>query len=104
MHDDNHGRTLVQRCGDLWEPVADESKRMQHGYVGVEHLFNALARQQGGLVERVLRAAGMAPAAVRDAIRRESGTGAASTVGEAPLTARLVDVLDHPHPPRPETE
>lgn len=85
---------MAERCGDLWEQATAESKRMQHGYVGVEHVFNAMARQQGGWLDRLLLAVGMDPSAVRDAIRREVGTGAAMHSGDPTLTPRLLDVLD----------
>jgi len=65
MNDDRHSVELAKRCGSLWQQAVEESNRMRHAYVGVEHVFNAMARQQGGLVERLLLTVGMDPAVGR---------------------------------------
>lgn len=93
MNDKKKSGGWSPQCGGLLEEAVEESRRLRHAYLGVEHVFNALARRSGGLGERLLRVAGLDPAAVRDAIRREAGTGSRTEPGDLPLTPRLLDVL-----------
>ena len=82
-----------QKCDGLLEETIEEARRMRHPYIGVEHAFNALLRRAGGVAERLMRVNGMDPVIIRDAIRRESGTGASSTTVELAMTPRMLDVL-----------
>lgn len=60
---------------DILINARQESHRMQHYYIGVEHLFVALLEIQGGLARSLLEAQGLAPEYVIDAIRRKIGKG-----------------------------
>jgi hypothetical protein len=60
---------------DILINARQESFRMQHYYVGVEHLFIGLLEIQGGLTTSILEAAGLTTEYVIDAIRRKTGKG-----------------------------
>lgn len=61
---------------DILINARQESFRMQHYYVGVEHLFIALLEIQNGLASGLLEEQGLTPEYVIDAIRRATGKGA----------------------------
>jgi hypothetical protein len=60
---------------DILINARQESFRMRHHYLGVEHLFIALLEVQGGLTTSILAEHGLAPEYVVDAIRRKIGKG-----------------------------
>ncbi len=60
---------------DILINARQESFRMQHYYLGVEHLFIGLLNIQGGLVCSLLEERGLTTEYVVDAIRRKAGKG-----------------------------
>ncbi len=60
---------------DVLIHARQESFRMRHFYLGVEHLFIALLEIQGGLTANILEDHGLTPDYVIDAVRRKSGKG-----------------------------
>ncbi|MFN8560761.1 MAG: Clp protease N-terminal domain-containing protein [Anaerolineae bacterium] len=60
---------------DILINARQESFRMQHYYLGVEHLFIGLLDIQGGLTVSLLEERGLTTEYVVDAIRRKAGKG-----------------------------
>jgi ATP-dependent Clp protease ATP-binding subunit ClpC len=60
---------------DILISARQESYRMRHFYLGVEHLFIALLEIKGGLASGILEEQGLTPEYVIDAIRRKVGKG-----------------------------
>lgn len=60
---------------DILINARQESYRMQHYYMGVEHLFIGLLDIQGGLLVSLLEDRGLTTEYVVDAIRRKAGKG-----------------------------
>ncbi|NDJ59580.1 MAG: phosphotransferase [Chloroflexi bacterium] len=60
---------------DILINARQESFRMQHYFLGVEHLFIALLEIQGGLASSILEEHGLTARYVIDAIRRHAGKG-----------------------------
>ncbi len=60
---------------DILINARQESFRMQHYYLGVEHLFIGLLDIQGGLTSSLLEERGLTTEYVVDAIRRKAGKG-----------------------------
>jgi hypothetical protein len=60
---------------DILISARQESVEMRHHYLGVEHLFIALLRIQGGLTSSILEDLGIKADYVVDAIRRKTGKG-----------------------------
>jgi len=74
---------------DILINARQESHRMQHYYIGVEHLFVALLEIQGGLAGSLLEAQGLTPEYVIDAVRRKIGKGSQRRLwAGAPYTPR----------------
>ncbi|MCK6580588.1 MAG: phosphotransferase [Anaerolineae bacterium] len=61
--------------GDILINARQESIRMRHYYLGVEHLFISLLEIQGGLTASLLESYGFTPRYIVDAIRRVAGKG-----------------------------
>jgi hypothetical protein len=72
-----------------------ESHRMRHYYIGVEHLFIALLDIRGGLTRSILEEQGLTPDYVSDAIRRKIGKGSQRRLwAGTPSTPRANVILD----------
>lgn len=60
---------------DILISARQESHRMRHFYLGVEHLFIALLEIRGGLAAGIMEQYGITPEFVIDAVRRKTGKG-----------------------------
>ncbi|MEL7675489.1 MAG: Clp protease N-terminal domain-containing protein [Chloroflexota bacterium] len=58
---------------DIMNLARQESTRLHHYFIGVEHLFVALTQLQGGLTAAVLESHGLSPRFVRYSIRESVG-------------------------------
>lgn len=80
---------------DIIISARQESHRMRHFFLGVEHLFIALLDIQNGLASSVLTEHGVTPEYVIDAIRRKAGKGSKQRLwAGVPNTPRTEVVLD----------
>lgn len=70
----------------------NESRRLQHQYVGTEQLLVAVLTEETGIAAQVLMAAGVRLDAVRSAIERQIGRGS-GTPTEIPFTPRAKTTL-----------
>ncbi len=88
-------KEIRERCARLLRAAEEEALRLQHNYIGVEHLFMALTRHEDGPTFALLRRAGFNPRQVRADIRREigMGDGAGMESRPLPLTPRMEIVL-----------
>ncbi|MCS7070744.1 MAG: hypothetical protein NZM00_04510, partial [Anaerolinea sp.] len=88
-------KEIRERCAKLLQAAEQEARRLQHAYIGVEHLFMAMTRREDGPTFALLRRAGFNPRQVRADIRREIGMGdsVVSETGLLPLTPRMEIVL-----------
>ena len=73
------------------EAARGEARRLRHGHLGVEHLFLALLEDEA--VAARLGAHGLDAPALRDAVRREAGTGRAGAAATLAPTPRLSALL-----------
>lgn len=92
-HPDIPENEIRERCGALLAPAAEEARRLNHNYIGVEHLFIAATKNDMGPTATLLRRAGLNPRHVRNEIRREIGTGDGIPREVLPLTPRTEMVL-----------
>jgi len=86
-------KELRDKCAPLLNAAAEEARRLQHNYIGTEHLFIAATRSENGPTCDLLRRAGFEPRQVRNEIRREIGTGDGPMTDTLPLTPRSAMVL-----------
>lgn len=84
---------LRERCRAILTLATEEARRMAHEYIGVEHVFIALTREEDSLTSSLLLKAGHNPREVRAQIRAEIKQGDGTLDRELPLTLRLQMVL-----------
>lgn len=72
--------------------AVQDARRLQHSWLGVEHLFLALLRIEGGATVRALQQMGHEASEVRRRLRERVGAGARA-VDNPPLTPRAERVL-----------
>lgn len=84
---------LRERCRAILTLASEEARRMAHDYIGVEHVFIALTREEDSLTSSLLLKAGHNPREVRAQIRAEIKQGDGTLDRELPLTQRLQMVL-----------
>jgi ATP-dependent Clp protease ATP-binding subunit ClpC len=84
---------IRERCADILAAAAEEARRLDHNYIGAEHIFLALTRNDNGLTSHLLRRAGLDVRYVRNEIRKEVGTGDGKLGQVLPLTPRAELVL-----------
>ncbi len=72
----------------------DESRRLDHSYIGTEHLLAGLAREERGAGGRALRSAGVTLDAVRERIETLVGRGQQPRSGHIPFTPRAKKCLE----------
>lgn len=86
-------KELRSRCAPHIAAAAEEARRLQHAYIGVEHFFIAMTKREDGATSQLLRRAQLNPRNVRAEIRRELGSGEGSITEVLPLTPRAAMVL-----------
>ncbi len=84
---------IRERCAALLTGAAREAQKLNHNYIGVEHLFIAASRNEHGPVSQLLFRAGLTPHTVRREIRRDIGTGEGPLDDVLPLTPRAAMIL-----------
>lgn len=86
-------KEIRERCSQILAMAAEEARRLGHSYIGTEHLFIAMTRNENGPTCALMRRAGMNPREVRNEIRREVGTGEGPQSEVLPITPRSEMVL-----------
>jgi ATP-dependent Clp protease ATP-binding subunit ClpC len=72
----------------------DESRRLNHNYIGTEHLLAGLAREERGAARRALEASGLTVEAVRGVIETLVGRGERAPSGHIPFTPQAKKALE----------
>ena len=72
----------------------DEARRLNHNYLGTEHLLLALLRDRRGSAARTLRDLGLSLPAVRREVKRIIGIGSEAPAGRIPSTPRAKKVFE----------
>jgi ATP-dependent Clp protease ATP-binding subunit ClpC len=86
-------KEIREKCREILSRAAEEARRLRHNYIGVEHVFMALTRDDKGDTCRLLRRASLNPRHVRREIRREVGMSDDQPGEVLPLTPRCAMVL-----------
>ncbi len=73
MADKNKMERFTQRARRVLTLAQEEAERMQHSYIGTEHLLIGLMREEGGVAGRVLRELGLNVQEVSDMVDRMTG-------------------------------
>jgi ATP-dependent Clp protease ATP-binding subunit ClpC len=72
----------------------EEARRLDHGYIGTEHLLLGLLRQEDGIAARALVSLGIALEPVRSRVAGLVGRGESRETGQIPFTPRAKKVLE----------
>ncbi len=72
----------------------EEARKLQHNYIGTEHILLGLLAVQGGMAFKILDRFGMSPDGVREEVVARVGTGTATIEGHIPFTPRAKKTLE----------
>lgn len=86
-------KEIRERCAGILASAAEEARKLGHNYLGAEHLFMAITRNDDGPTCTLLKQAGLKPRDVRSEIRHEIGNGEGQLDDVLPLTPRAEMIL-----------
>ena len=72
----------------------DEARRLDHNYIGTEHILLGLVKEGEGVAAKALEALGIGLAAVRQQVEEIIGRGQETPGGHIPFTPRAKKVLE----------
>src|SRR5271166_3726538 len=72
----------------------EEARRLQHNYIGTEHVLLGLLGEPGGLASRALDRFGVSLEGAREDVKAIVGTGKSTTTGHIPFTPRAKKTLE----------
>jgi hypothetical protein len=91
-------QTMFQRFTDRARQVVvlaqEEARRLDHNYVGTEHILLGLISEGGGVAARALESLGISLDAVRQQVEEIIGQGQQAPSGHIPFTPRAKKVLE----------
>ncbi len=72
----------------------EEARRLNHRYIGTEHILLGLVAEEGGVAMRVLKELNISPEQVRAAVERAVGRGTRAPFTQPTLTPRTKRVIE----------
>jgi ATP-dependent Clp protease ATP-binding subunit ClpA len=72
----------------------EESRMLDHNYIGTEHLLLGLIHERGTIAAAAIESAGLTLAAARAEVEAMIGRGASAPIGHIPFTPRAKKVLE----------
>ncbi len=85
---------FTQRARRVLSLAQEEAERMQHGYIGTEHLLLGLLREDGGVAGRVLRELGLETERVEALVERKTSSGQRAPFAKLDLSPGTKKVLE----------
>jgi ATP-dependent Clp protease ATP-binding subunit ClpC len=85
---------FTERARQVVVLAQDEARRLQHNYIGTEHLLLGLLREEEGIAARVLGSLGVTADEVRAEVERVVGQGDEVPTGQIPFTPRAKHALE----------
>ncbi len=76
------------------QTAQEEATRLNHNYIGTEHVLLGLAKEESGLASKVLRDLGASPADVARAVERMAPRNPRAPFGRPTLTPRTKRVIE----------
>ncbi len=83
-----------ERARRVLTSAQEEAQRLNHGYIGTEHLLLGLIREEEGVGSKVLTNLGVTLSKVRSAVEYIIGRGEKPATGEIELTPRAKRVIE----------
>jgi ATP-dependent Clp protease ATP-binding subunit ClpC len=94
MNSTNRFNKFTERARKVIQLAQEESQRLQHNYIGTEHLLLGLVREGEGVAAKVLTGLGVDLEKVRRAVESIIGRGDSVVPGEIGLTPRAKKVIE----------
>lgn len=85
---------FTKRARRVLSLAQEEAQRLNHNYIGTEHLLLGLVREENGVAVRVLRELGIDPRQIRERVERTVGRGQRALYGKLSLTPRTKRVIE----------
>jgi ATP-dependent Clp protease ATP-binding subunit ClpC len=85
---------FTKRARRVLTLAQEEAQRLNHSYIGTEHLLLGLLREENGVAVRVLKELGVDSRRARDMVERTVGRGQHSMYGKLALTPRTKRVIE----------
>ncbi|MFQ6001997.1 MAG: Clp protease N-terminal domain-containing protein, partial [Anaerolineae bacterium] len=85
---------FTKRARRVLALAQEEAQRLNHNYIGTEHLLLGLVREESGVAARVLKDLGVEPNALRKAVEEMIGRGERKVLGKIGLTPRTKRVIE----------
>jgi ATP-dependent Clp protease ATP-binding subunit ClpC len=86
---------FTQRARRVLSLAQDEAERLNHSYIGSEHVLIGLIREEGGVAGRVLRELGLEEARVQAMVERLSGVGTRTPFTKIELSPSTKRILEY---------
>jgi ATP-dependent Clp protease ATP-binding subunit ClpC len=90
----NKMERFTQRARRVLSLAQDEAERLQHNYIGTEHLLLGLIREEGGVAGRVLRELGLDQRRVEELVERMTRATARTSSVQPELSPGTKRVLE----------
>jgi len=85
---------FTQRARRVLSLAQEEAERLQHNYIGTEHLLLGLMREDGGVAGRVLRDLGLEQSRVEELVERLTRASTRTTMVQLDLSPGTKKVLE----------
>lgn len=85
---------FTERARRVFSLAQEEAQRLQHNYIGTEHLLLGLVREQDGIAAHVLQNLGVELEKARSAVEFIIGRGDRIILGEIGLTPRAKRAIE----------
>jgi ATP-dependent Clp protease ATP-binding subunit ClpC len=85
---------FTQRARRVLALAQEEAERLNHTYIGTEHLLLGLVKEENGIAGQVLRRLGVTPQKVEEMVLRMSGPGRRTPHSKPDLTPRIRRVIE----------
>jgi ATP-dependent Clp protease ATP-binding subunit ClpC len=85
---------FTKHARQVLQTAQEEASRLNHSYIGTEHLLLGLAKEENGLAARVLRDLGAATVDITRVVERLAPKNPRSPVGRPALTPRTKHVIE----------
>ncbi|NWF70471.1 MAG: ATP-dependent Clp protease ATP-binding subunit [Chloroflexi bacterium] len=90
----NKMERFTQRARRVLSLAQEEAERMQHNYIGTEHLLLGLMREEGGVAGRVLRDLGLEQRRVEELVERMTRASPRTSTTQLDLSPGTKKVLE----------
>jgi ATP-dependent Clp protease ATP-binding subunit ClpC len=85
---------FTTRARRVLTTAGEEAKRLNHQFIGTEHILLGLVAEEGGVAMRVLRELKITPGQIRSSVERAVGRGPRPVLKQPALTPRTKQVIE----------